>query len=146
MAHEQQHQLLLRVLSQNEAAGKDPHQVRAMLANGSAGDVMARDSEGRTALHYAAANNCPLSVIKALLNWGAMVNAADDAGLTRLHVFCMRANVATGCLLLDHGADLFARDKEGRTPKDRRRLNAHFASTWRCTRRISMPLPCRMSS
>jgi hypothetical protein len=81
--------------------------------------VNVRDSEGRTALHHAATNGS-LECIRALLNAGAEPNSTALCGLTPLHGAIYFDNCSdveqTVPLLLDHGADLEARNMNGWTP------------------------------
>jgi len=77
-----------------------------------------RNSEGRTALMYAAENG-DTPAVNALLRNGALVNLADNNGETAL----MKA-AASSCTeetvraLLNAGADLNARDHKGRNALD----------------------------
>lgn len=89
----------------------------------------ARYTGGRTALHQVAArgaqpvlSRAPLRDVKfellarALLHFGANVNAKDDAGMTPLHLAAARGDLNMVRLLLDASADCDARTDEGDTP------------------------------
>ena len=64
-------------------------------------DVKAKDSDGRTALHYAAMAGHK-EVVELLIDKGADVKAKDSRGVTPLHL----------------AADVNAKDKDGYTPLD----------------------------
>ena len=51
-----------------------------------------------------------------LLRWGARVNEATHTGQTALHVACENGLAEITALLLEYGADLNARNQEGKTP------------------------------
>jgi len=75
-------------------------------------DIKARDSYGRTLLHYAV--DYGYSIVKHLLDRGANPNETDNIGMTPLHL-ASRLDVAK--LLLDRGADPNIKTKyDGRTP------------------------------
>lgn len=76
-----------------------------------------KDSEGRTALHWAV-DRGHNNITSLLLNKNADVNAKDDEGQTPLHyaAVCDRADIAE--LLVRHGADIEIRDSEGYAPRD----------------------------
>lgn len=90
--------------------------VELLIAKGA--EVNHRDSDGRTALMYAAENG-DTQAVNALLRNGALVNLADNEGETAL----MKA-AASSCTeetiktLLSAGADLTARDHKGRDALD----------------------------
>ena len=92
--------------------------VRTELDGGA--DVMSRDEDGGTPLHYAANLGTPAN-IQALLAAGADVMARDEGGRTPLHwaARCLQ-HCETGGIqaLLDAGADAKAKNKEGKTPWD----------------------------
>ena len=90
--------------------------VELLIAKGA--EVNHRESDGRTALMYAAENG-DTQAVNALLRSGASVNLADNEGETAL----MKA-AASSCTeetvraLLSAGADLNARDHKGRNALD----------------------------
>jgi hypothetical protein len=73
------------------------------------------DDEGRTPLHYAAANGHN-DIVKYLLEKGQDISQADNVGLTPLHHAAMRGKVSTVELLLSKGANTEAKDANGNTP------------------------------
>jgi ankyrin repeat protein len=70
---------------------------------------------GHTALHKAVRHTGGMIMAELLLDSGADVNAADDAGKTPLHL-AVRHDTSSVELLLDRGADLNATDNTGLTP------------------------------
>lgn len=81
-------------------------------------DPNARDGDGRTALHWAAAWDEPvgLAALAALVEAGADPNARDRIDLTPLHWAAERRNGAMVAALLEAGADPNVRDMAGGTP------------------------------
>ena len=77
-------------------------------------DVNARDEDGATALHFAAAYGTP-EKIAALLNAGADINARDEHGETALHFVAIFGTPEDIAALVNAGADLNARSDTGRT-------------------------------
>lgn len=79
--------------------------------------VNARDSEGRTPLHWAI-DRGHLNVAKALLDKKADVNAKDNEGQTALHyaVVCERESLAE--FLVKQKADTSIKDEDGNSPLD----------------------------
>ena len=76
----------------------------------------ARDQEGWTPLHAAAAFNKNPAVAALLLDRGAMVNARGLYDWTPLHTAAAHANPAAAALLLDRGAVINAQTDDGETP------------------------------
>lgn len=70
-----------------------------------------RSSDGRTVLHVAAAGGLDDAVLQLLLGKGLDVNEATPQGLRPLHLAAARSVVP----LVSAGADLEARDHQGRT-------------------------------
>ena len=62
--------------------------------------------------------NDPLEVAKALVDKGADVNAADNAGMTPLHYAAQRGSDRIVEFLAGKGARFDAKNKQGRTPAD----------------------------
>jgi ankyrin repeat protein len=79
--------------------------------------VNARDSEGRTPLHWAI-DRGHLNVAEALVDKNADVNAKDNEGQTSLHyaVVCEREALAE--FLVKQKADTTIKDEDGNSPLD----------------------------
>ena len=94
------------------------------------GAVRAVNAQRQTPLHFAAVGGNALAV-SALVRNGSDVNAATSDGSTSLHYACGKVQSINGSerpmdgwercvhVLLDNGADPFARDSKGKTPGDR---------------------------
>ena len=94
----------------------DLAKVRSFVEQGISVD--SRDSEGRTALHYAAMQG-KADVVEFLLSRGADVNAKDkDFGFIPLHHAASGGHKDVVEMLLAKGADVNAKDKYGWTPLD----------------------------
>jgi ankyrin repeat protein len=78
--------------------------------------VDGRDSQGRTALHWAARVRPRVAEIQILLKRGAKVGAVDREGKTPLHLAAADSNVEEARALLNAGANVNATDDHGRTP------------------------------
>uniref|UniRef100_K3WTT2 Uncharacterized protein n=1 Tax=Globisporangium ultimum (strain ATCC 200006 / CBS 805.95 / DAOM BR144) TaxID=431595 RepID=K3WTT2_GLOUD len=86
--------------------------VKAFLAGG--GDVNTKDEYGYTPLQAAVSYNHTELVVLLLQN-GAIATLGDNDNDTPLHR-CETVEIAK--ILLEHGAELNARNAEGRTPYD----------------------------
>ncbi len=78
-------------------------------------DIEAQDSEGKTALHWAAERG-HTKVVDLLLDGGAWVDFPAYSGWTALHFAAKRAEQSTVLHLLDKGADVDAIAADGRSP------------------------------
>jgi ankyrin repeat protein len=89
---------------------------RVLLAAGAVADVTSGPTRG-TALHQAARHGF-VSVVQALLDHGASIDARDAKGETPLRraVNCRQLEIVR--LLVRHGATLRAADRRGVTPLD----------------------------
>jgi truncated hemoglobin YjbI len=94
---------------------------RVLLAAGAAADVVSGPTRG-TALHQAARHG-NASVVQALLQFGATIDALDAAGQTALRraVNCRQLEIVR--LLVRHGADPSLADRRGVTPRDAARTD-----------------------
>ncbi|KAL0739074.1 hypothetical protein Bca4012_015284 [Brassica carinata] len=79
--------------------------------------VNARDSEGRTPLHWAT-HRGHLDIVKLLVDKNADVNAKDNKGQTPFHyaVVCDREAIAE--FLVKHQANTASKDDDGNSPLD----------------------------
>ncbi len=98
-------------------------------------ELGARDENGWTPLHAAAAWNGNPAVVAALLDAGADPKARDENGWTPLHAAAAwNENPSVVAALLDAGADPKARDGDGKLPFDRAVDNEALVGTdayWR---------------
>ena len=98
----------------------DPAVVQALIEAGA--DVKAKDADGATALHFAKNQE----TARLLLQGGANVNARDKDRETPLFAALRLTNSEDGLerharvciLLIDEGADLHVKNREGRRPLD----------------------------
>jgi RNA polymerase sigma factor (sigma-70 family) len=88
--------------------------VKVLLARGANPNLAARNAFKVAAIHAAsAAGSVP--IVRALLDAGADVNRAQQAGFTPLHAAAMEGRLELAKLLLDRGADVNAKADDGRT-------------------------------
>lgn len=102
------------------AVGCQSMPIMQMLVDAGA-DVMAKDDQQQTALHFAAAGDST-ELVQYLLNAGLGVNDQNIAKATPLHYAAEENRTACIELLLANGANVLARDCNGRTP-------LHYAAT-----------------
>lgn len=93
-----------------------PDLIRMLLAHGA--DPSALDHDGATALHHAVMGSRALEIIPLLVNQGADVNARDDNGVSVLMQAVMNDKPELVGLMIDLGADLRIRTKDGQTAQD----------------------------
>jgi len=77
-------------------------------------DVMAREADGTTALHWAAKENA-LTLVDLLLREGADPRAANRYGMTPLQLAVVNGNARLAEVLIEAGADVNALLPEGET-------------------------------
>ncbi len=88
--------------------------VRLLLARGASPTLAARNAMKVAAIHAASAAGS-IPIVFALIEAGADVNAAQQAGLTPLHAAAMTGQLDLAKLLLDRGADPNVKADDGRT-------------------------------
>ena len=86
-------------------------------------NIHAQDGHLSTPLHAACKNgnsetsiNSTLDTVMYLLNRGAKINNVNFSKLTPLHVACIYGNLEVAMVLIDNGADIYSKDKFGKTP------------------------------
>ena len=83
-------------------------------------DPNARDTDGTPAIVYASQqtefDSVRINMVKALVEYGADVNAANRLGETALKHFCMRGDTLCLDYMLSKGADVTVVDSFGLTP------------------------------
>lgn len=78
-------------------------------------DLTARNDQGDTALHVAAAQRDGVEIATLLVHAGADVNALGNGGTTPLHYAVHGGQQDVARLLLDHGAEVGVEDESGAT-------------------------------
>lgn len=78
-------------------------------------DLTARNGDGDTALHVAAAQRDGVEIATLLVHAGADVNALGNGGTTPLHYAAHIGQQDVARLLLDHGAEVGVKDENGAT-------------------------------
>jgi ankyrin repeat protein len=79
--------------------------------------VTTKDSDDKTALHYACQNDFfSIKVVRALLERGAHVNAVDRDGRTPMHYACINNNSLKIDTLLGKRANQNIKDRNGKKP------------------------------
>jgi len=73
------------------------------------------DPEGRSQLHYAAAEN-DAALVSSLISRGEDVNLKDKQGFTPLHMAAQESSLQAADLLLQHGAYVDSPNTFGNTP------------------------------
>lgn len=81
--------------------------------------------EGKTALHYSAAQTGEETAVQRLLDQGIPIEISDSHGQTALHTAAAQGNVSTVNLLLECGANASSRDEQGRTAIHEAAKNGH---------------------
>jgi ankyrin repeat protein len=99
------------------------------------------DRFGQTALMYACLRNKGTEIVSLLLQAGANVNGRDIDGMTPLLHSVQRNPAVAGLVLvlLNAGADVRAKNKEGKTAFDMASLNHHLDGTEAYRRLKSVP-------
>jgi ankyrin repeat protein len=95
------------------ARDADVAEIKKLIASGS--DVNAQESDGTSALLWAAYQSSP-EIVSMLLAAGANANTANNFGVTPLLQAARYGDAATISVLLKGGADLSAATRDGETP------------------------------
>ena len=80
--------------------------VRLLIAHGA--NCNARDSRGRTPLHYAVSVNVDVKIVEELINQGAIVDARNESQLTPLHLAVKNGSNHLALKLIAKGASIEA--------------------------------------
>lgn len=109
------------------SAKKDaPTVMRILLKSGAS--VMARDTNGMTAIHHAAMNSPNPELINMLISFGAN-DTPNNSGKTALILASMMNNADVVNALINAGADINARDNDGKSAYDYARENDKLTGT-----------------
>ena len=107
---------------------KRPEVVDLLLARGADPAPPSRNQQAFTALHSAAAGDAgarDMSIVRALVEAGAPVNALSGSGTTPLHTAAFLGDTEVVELLLSRGADPRIPSKDGKTPIDLASAQGH---------------------
>jgi ankyrin repeat protein len=91
--------------------------VKLLLSRGADPDLAARNPMKVRAIHAASASSS-LSIVEALLEAGADVNAPQEKGFTALHEAASTGNLELLRILLEHGANRELATDDGKTALD----------------------------
>lgn len=103
---------VLHLAAQKDKSDDRTTLLRMLLENGA--DPNAIDNTGSSPLHFWAGLTNPESVAELLLQYGADIEACNDARARPLHEAVRRGMVKNAQVLLEHGADVEASEKGGR--------------------------------
>lgn len=105
-------QALLQAVRRNDEA-----QCKSLLTSLKASSLITQDSEGRSALHWAALSGSRV-ICTLLLEAGSrtLLGLRDNLGRTALHCACLGQKWEVARLLVRAGTDVNAVDQEGNTP------------------------------
>ncbi|GFR13600.1 hypothetical protein TNCT_444961 [Trichonephila clavata] len=78
-------------------------------------DINAQNAQGSTPLHKVSG----IDTLKLLIERGAKVNIKNGEGFTPLHYMAFMLDEASTLIMVEHGADPWARGDNGETPVDR---------------------------
>ncbi|GFV15639.1 ankyrin-3 [Trichonephila clavipes] len=78
-------------------------------------DINAQNAQGSTPLHKVSG----IDTLKLLIERGAKVNIKNGEGFTPLHYMAFMLDEASTLIIVEHGADPWARGDNGETPVDR---------------------------
>jgi ankyrin repeat protein len=95
-------------------------------------DVNAKDAKGQTPVHvsaYRAGSFFPRWAVEQGLASESLNHAEDEFGHTPLHIACANGDYKAVQVLVENGADVGVRDKQGRLPKDLLENSNPFVNT-----------------
>ena len=88
------------------------------------------DRPGQRALHLVAERGGPVPLLSLLTSAGADVNATDQNRQTPLHLSAAKGSEAACRVLIEHRANVNARDKDGNTALELTKDTATFECLW----------------